>query len=336
MKRWMFSALGLVLAMLVVFTLWRLADHDLDHRASETFAITTAGERISGTIWLPEVTPISVVAIVHGDGAQDRTSSGGYVPLINAFLDRGIAIASWDKPGVGLSEGNWLLQSMPDRAAETRAVLAHLKARFDNTVVGAMGFSQAGWVLQSLTRADADFLITVGAAVSWQDQGDYYTTVRLRREGLGEDAITAALSDQKTEDERIFGPAATPEDRPAGMPRDRWQFVRQNRNADSREALATLDIPLLAIWGADDLNVNPVRNAEIFRELLTDRAELARVVVVPNATHGLLKSSAYSWQLLQDWSHYAVARFLFEGRYAYAPDALGTLFRWVEETAARP
>lgn len=336
MKRWMLLALVLVLAMLVVFALWRLADHDLDHRASETFGVTTTGERISGTIWLPEDTPTAVVAVVHGDGAQDRTSSGGYAPLINAFLDRGIAVASWDKPGVCLSEGNWLLQTMPDRTAETRAVLALLKERFDGNVVGALGFSQAGWVVSSLTRADADFLITVGAAVSWQDQSDYYTRVRLRREGFGEEAITAALAEQQSEDERIFGATATPQDRPTGMSRDRWQFIRQNRGADSREALATLDIPLLAIWGADDLNVNPTRNAEIFREELAGRAELTRILVLPNATHALLKAPTYSWQLTQDWSDLAVARFLFEGRYAYAPDALETVFGWVEEMAASP
>ncbi|WP_260081260.1 alpha/beta hydrolase family protein [Phaeobacter inhibens] len=122
--------------------------------------------------------------MVHGDGPQDRVSGGGYAPLINVFLDQGIAVASWDKPGVGASGGNWLHQSMADRASETSAALSLLNQRFDDMALGAVGFSQAGWVLPQLTRRDADFLVLVGPAVSWQDQGDYYTRVRLAQDGL--------------------------------------------------------------------------------------------------------------------------------------------------------
>lgn len=332
MKRWVFGAVGFV-ALLVCVVIWRLGDHDLARHPSETVFVTVSGARIAGTIWLPDDTPIAVVALVHGDGAQDRTSSGGYAPLINAFLDRGFAIASWDKPGVGESEGNWLRQTMPDRTAETHAVLAVLKERFEGTPVGALGFSQAGWVLPGLTRTDADFLVTVGAAISWQDQGDYYTAVRLKREGYDREAITAALAAQEIEDDRLFGPIATPDNRPDGMSPDRWQFIRLNRGADSRQALSTLDIPLLALWGAEDLNVDPVRNPEIFRETLGNRPDPTRIVVFPDATHGLLKAPEYNWQLTEEWSRVAVARFLLEGRYAYAPDTLNTMFDWIEGMA---
>ncbi|NIY78781.1 alpha/beta hydrolase [Celeribacter sp. HF31] len=336
MKRWVLGAVGFV-ALLVCVVIWRLGDHDLARHPSETVFVTVSGARIAGTIWLPDDTPIAVVALVHGDGAQDRTSSGGYAPLINAFLDRGFAVASWDKPGVGESEGNWLRQTMPDRTAETRAVLAVLKERFQGTPVGALGFSQAGWVLPGLTRTDVDFLVTIGAAVSWQDQGDYYTAVRLTREGYDPEAITATLAAQEIEDDRLFGPNATPDNRPDGMSPDRWQFIRLNRGADAREALSTLDIPLLALWGAEDLNVDPVRNPEIFRETLGSRPDRtripARIVVFPHATHGLLKAPEYNWQLSSDWSRVAVARFLLEGRYAYAPDALNTMFDWIEGMA---
>ena len=117
------------------------------------------------------------------------------------------------------------------------------------------------------------------------------------------------------------------------MSRDRWQFIRLNRGADSRQALSTLDIPLLALWGAEDLNVDPARNPEIFRETLGNRTDHTRIIVVPHATHGLLKAPTYNWQLSDAWSRFAVARFLLEGRNAYAPDALDTMFDWIEEMA---
>lgn len=324
---------GLVSALAAGVMLWRLADHDLDRRVSEPFGVTVSNDQLSGTIWLPDDTVIAVVAIVHGDGAQDRTMAGGYAPMINVLLDRGIAVASWDKPGVGSSDGNWLLQSMSDRTDETRSVLQFLEERFEGAAIGALGFSQAGWVLPSLTNADADFLILVGAAVSWQDQGEYFTRVRLRREGLGEQEIDTALAEQDLEDDRAFGRKATADDAPVGMSPERWGFVRQNRGVDSRQALSSLGLPLLALWGAEDLNVDPTRNAATFEEMLGRQDSATRITILPDATHGLLKASVYNCQLSEDWSYYAAARYLLEGRYAFAPGALDTISDWVKEIA---
>ncbi|WP_174801366.1 alpha/beta hydrolase family protein [Martelella limonii] len=113
----------------------------------------------------------------------------------------------------------------------------------------------------------------------------------LSRDGLDPKAIDLTIVDQSLEDEHIFGPeAAGP---PAGMSADRWQFIRLDREADARDAIARLDLPVLAIWGADDLNVNPVRNAANFRDALTGREKETEIIIWPEAAHGLLKASAY-------------------------------------------
>lgn len=322
-------ATALILSLFAGLFFWRLADHDLDRRVSERFDFMSSGKSVSGTLWLPDQLPRAAVVFVHGDGAQDRTSEGGYAPLINTMLDRGIAVASWDKPGVGNSEGNWLHQTMEERAEETRAALQALARRLKGVAIGAVGFSQAGWVLPELSRDDADFLVLVGAAVSWHDQGDYFMRVRLARQGFDLQAIDLKIADQHREDERIFGPEAKATDAPAGMPVDRWQFIQANRDVDALRALSQLDLPLLAIWGSDDLNVDAERNAAIYRDLLSGRDDRTRIVIWPEATHGLLNSSAYNWQLTEEWSWTAVARFLVEGRYAYAPGALDTLTGWI-------
>lgn len=322
---------GLVLALTAGVIVWRLADHDLDRRASDPFDVMVSGDRIAGTIWLPDDAVNAVVAIVHGDGAQDRTMSGSYAPMINALLDRGIAVASWDKPGVGASGGNWLHQSMSDRTDETRSVLQLLGDRFEGKPIGALGFSQAGWVLPSLAREDADFLVFVGAAVSWREQRRYFTRVRLRQAGLGAQDIRTAIARQDSEDDRVFANTATADDAPAGMYRDRWRFIRRNRNADARQALSSLDLPVLALWGSEDLNVDPARNAAVFKELLSGRDLPTRITTLPGATHGLLKAPTYNWQLSEDWSYYAIARFLLEGRHAFATGALDAISGWALE-----
>ncbi len=324
---------GSVLALTLGALFWRVTDHDVDRRVSEPFDVTVSDLEISGTIWLPDDAVIAAVAMVHGDGAQDRTMAGGYAPMINALLDHGIAVASWDKPGVGLSEGNWLRQTMMDRTVEARSVLQLLDERFADKEIGVLGFSQAGWVLPSLTRADADFLILIGAAVSWQNQGDYFTRVRLRRAGLDAQEIESALADQASDDDRVFGKDATVADAPPGMSPDRWRFIRQNRGADARQALSVLDLPLLALCGSEDLNVDPQRNAAAFQEMLGSRDAPTRIRIVPDATHGLLKARAYNWQLSEEWSPYAIGRFLVEGRHAFAPDALDQISDWIWEMA---
>ena len=169
---------------------------------------------------------------MHGDGPQDRTSGGGYAPLIKVFLEAGIAVASWDKPGIGDSHGQWLDQSMVDRAQEVSAGLSALVRRVEDTPVGAIGFSQAGWVLPRLRAEDADFLVLVGPAVSLRQQGEYYTATRLRRAGATEPDIRRAIAKSGPEDDRIFGDGArydagrVPDD----ISEARWGFIKRNRN----------------------------------------------------------------------------------------------------------
>ncbi|WP_256714883.1 hypothetical protein [Rhodovulum sulfidophilum] len=82
------AIVALVVAMVALgLAVWRLADQDLGWRNSEPFDFVSGGNAITGTLWLPDDDPQAAIVLVHGDGAQDRTSDDGYAPLINAFLD---------------------------------------------------------------------------------------------------------------------------------------------------------------------------------------------------------------------------------------------------------
>lgn len=328
------SGLCLV-AIIIVAVFWRLEDHDLDRRAAESFDFDVNDTRLAGTLWLPDGQVIAAVTFVHGDGPQDRSSAGGYAPLINTFLDAGIAVASWDKQGVGGSAGNWLDQSMADRAIEVSTALATLNRRLADIPIGAVGFSQAGWVLPRLSSSDVDFIVLVGAAVSWQDQGDYYTRIRLRLSGMNAAGIEQTLTAASIENEDVFGPEARFDLAavPAGMNEDRWAFIRRNRYEDARDNLGNLDMPVLAIWGAEDLNVDAAGDADIYREIVGARHAANKIAVVPQATHGLLKADPYNTQLVSQWSWYMAAKFLAEGRYAFAPEAIDQIRLWITARA---
>jgi len=317
------------------FVLWRLGDHDLERRSSEDFDVQADGIELSGTLWLPDAELVAAIVLVHGDGAQDRLAGGAYAPLINTLLDAGVAVASWDKAGVGGSQGNWLDQSMHDRADETAAALEALKQRLERVSVGALGFSQAGWVLPRLSEGQADFLALVGPAVSWRDQGAYYTATRLRLEGTGEAEIVEALALAQDENERLFAAEAqfNPTVLANEMDEARWAFIQRNRNEDARDYLGSLQIPTLAMWGEDDLNVNAASDAAIYQALLGQHPA-NEIIIVPDATHGLLKASSYNAQLTSTWPWHTVLRFMIEGRHAWAPGSLEALVDWIKARAA--
>lgn len=339
MPRRVFLLAGLVFVVAaVVVIIMRLADHDLASVQSEAFVFSNGENRLDGTLWLPDGPVQAAIVLVHGDGPQDRTSADGYAPFINVMLDAGIAVASWDKPGIGSSTGDWLNQSMEDRTAETVAAVQVLRERFADHSIGVLGFSQAGWVLPKLTDEQADFLVLVGPAVSWQQQGRYYTRTRLERMDarINRAEIEAFLAEDAERNERLFGPDATYTEGVFGgeLSEARWGFIRRNRLADARSDLERLSLPVLALWGADDLNVDAAHDAAVYQTALGNRHQATSLVVLPDATHGLLKAGPYNYQLVSQWPWHAQLRFLWEGRHAYAPDALDLITDWILARAA--
>lgn len=335
MKRYRAGITVACLVMATVFVvLWRLDTYGLDRRVSEPFAFEANGLLLAGTLWLPDHAATAAVVLAHGDGPQDRTSQQGYDPLINTLLDAGIAVVSWDKPGIGGSQGHWLSQSMADRSVNVRSAVCALRSKLQGIPVGVLGFSQAGWVLPRLTPGSADFLVLVGAAVSWQRQGDYYTRTRLERTGLSEPDIERVMAQVAADDERLFTSSHVPPANLLGsMSPERWAFVRRNLHEDATHDLKKLEVPVLAMWGAEDLNVNPAVNAEIYRKTVGGNHPANRIEVIPDASHGLLRAVPYNTQLTSEWSWLTTLRFLMEGRHAYAPGALETITEWVHARA---
>ena len=115
---------------------------------------------------------------------------------------------------------------------------------------------------------------------------------------------------------------------------DRWNFIRQNRFANASGDLSRRDLPLLAIWGADNLNVDAQRNGATYRNLVPPDQLGTEVIIWPDATHGLLKSGPYNWQLATQWSWFAKARFIVEGRNAFAPRATDAIADWIGQISA--
>lgn len=345
-------ALGIAAAfgVLLVLTLSNVADFDPPDVTQREISFPQGGHVLHGTLY-DVATDGPIALLVHGDGAQDRSSDGGYLPLINTLTEAGISVFSWDKPGVGASTGNWLDQSMQDRAAETVAALAALRALpgADGRALGLIGFSQAGWVLPRVPGLtdEASFMVLIGAAISWQEQGAYYTTQRLEAEGQSAAMIAELLQAQQAENLISFAPAAiyadylaleakagTADD--ALMSEARFGFVQRSFDEDVRSLLPGLALPVLVLSGADDLNVDGAQTVSVYRATLAGANPDNRFELLPGATHSLFASQHYNYQLPTQWPVIAQARFLLSGRNAYAPQVLTTLTDWITAVSTRP
>ena len=330
----MFGIFGsIVLVSLGLVVLSGLSDFDLDDAQIEEVEFHSQGWRLSGTLILPANIPNPPIAVlVHGDGPQDRYSDSGYLPLINLMLDEGIGVYTWDKPGVGNSEGNWLLQSMQDRTIEAINAINTVKSQsnVDADKVGFIGFSQAGWVVPAAERqSDPAFSILVGPAVNWKAQGRYFSRRRLEGLGLSEREIESQLDVIERNDQQTFGNGLTSTDLPDGMHPDRFSFIVTNFKADATEAVSEMTGNLLAVWGEHDLNVDPIAEPLAFKAALSTSQAERQVLVIPEATHGLLRADLFNHQLVSEWPFWKIAAFAFLGRYSFNSQGIEVIVDWI-------
>jgi len=341
---WAGTAILVVLALLFL-AYQGLRDFDFSEHETRPLAFFFHNDTVAGTLHLPDAVNPPVVLLVHGDGPVDRYSGGGYMPLISTLLDNGIAVYSWDKPGVGESSGDWLSFSMRDRANLAAAALDTVKTQPElrSSSTGFVGFSQAGWVVPILAAApaEADFFVIIGGAVNWLRQGRYFTKRRMEIAGADIKAIEAALADDAGANKKLLSDGYSYEaylaDHADGAPMSeaRFAFVQRNALADSSESLHRISAPVLTLHGSGDLNVDPAYNSDRYRQILKDRNAANRSLVIAEGSHALLRTALFNQQIEDDLPGWTKLAFVLLGRRAYAPGALDTLAGWILERAGQ-
>ncbi len=250
-----------------------------------------------------------VLLFVHGDGALPYDAEGYYPLIWDQLRISGYSVFSWDKMGVGDSSGNWLHQSMLDRQQEVLKAVDFVQNGYGFTAsqTGLIGFSQAGWVIPKLANESEQvgFIIGVGFATNWIDQGRYYTNVSLSESGASEEQKQTALATYQGEIDFLLS-APTYESYQErvgtnGMPKDRFEFVVKNMLSDTTEDYQQLSKPSLLLWGEDDLNVDANKEFSYWNENIkkdSSHAQANRITakLIKGANHGLLKSDTFDSQ----------------------------------------
>ena len=235
------------------------------------------GLDLTGSLWRPEEPAVALVVMHPGSGPSDRDNDVYFPPIRAALLARRIAVASFDKRGVGGSGGSWLEAGVGDQADDLLAGVAAARAMVPGVPVGLFGHSQGGWVvLEAVHRAHSSglaFAVTSsGPAVPMGIQERYATHRASGRLGVPEDDAARidaatdgmfalaergatydeliawsedpALADDIALVTRTFGDALPP--RPA------WDLAVRLAAFDPEPALRAVRLPLLAVFGAED------------------------------------------------------------------------------------
>ncbi|MGK0342885.1 MAG: alpha-beta hydrolase superfamily lysophospholipase [Candidatus Azotimanducaceae bacterium] len=271
----------------------------------EHFEFESGGDKLSGVLARPIATEhLGVVVFVHGDGPVTADYDGGYRSIWAALARAGYASLSWDKPGVGRSSGNWLSQSMADRADEVGHAIDAIvrEGLVDSQHVALFGASQAGWVLPLVAaQHPPEFVIALSPAINWLSQSRFQTDLSLdtRNASLEVRAQVQAYRylrlallqrgapyvEYQRWQERLPSDVRPYFDE---MSADRYQFVALNYLADATDALSHLKgIPMLLMQGGKDVLVDIDETKITYKNILGDCLHQRRYA---NADHSLIRA----------------------------------------------
>ncbi|GII94200.1 alpha/beta hydrolase family protein [Sinosporangium siamense] len=321
-RRWVRWILRSLLAMAVLVAAgggWVLYQHDYELR-QEQVTIIGGKQPLKGVLAWPTTGkgPYGLVVFVHGDGPIDATNKEGYLPLWEAFAQAGYASLSWNKPGVDGAPGNWLDQSMADRAAETVAAITWAKGRpgIDPSRIGLWGASQAGWVMPKVAvrLPELRFVIAAATAINWQQQGRYWLTAKLRDEHASADRMRAELARQEKMLALLRAGAPYEQYKAAvgntTMTAERWTFASKNYTSDASQDLAAMRVPVLLLLPGHDRNVDVADSEAGYRRHLRAPG-LLQVRHLPDATHSLIRKEIEDSKLKTYFLSFAAPRSLF-------------------------
>jgi pimeloyl-ACP methyl ester carboxylesterase len=258
------------------------------------------------------------VVFVHGDGPNDRTSGVTYPPIMARMWRAGYATFAWDKPGTGESTGEIDRSRLQhERAQIVLDAIEVLRSRadIDPQWIGMWGISQAGYVMPRVLQRSGDvaFMIAVSCpGVPGVDQGAYLVTAQAVCGGLPEEDrrevehLFSAVERARTYEEYVRHKralAAYPAvESLEGLLNLRVDFIRprEDWHLDDLEGdyywdpvtvIDTITIPVLAVFGDRDTQIDPVQGAEAYREALARGGDpRSRVELVPGTDHNILLS----------------------------------------------
>ncbi len=269
----------------------------------EDVRFRSGGLTLAGTFAVPAADgPVAAVLMLQGSGRTNRDDSAKALkvdifPQVSAAIEgQGLATFRFDKRGVGDSEGDYFGSDFDDRLTDAVAAVEWLRTQpeVDPSRVIALGHSEGAMVAVRLAAGAAPVagaILLAGAAqageqiLTWQGRqiagsltGVSKWVVRLLRIDL--------IKSQRKALNRIRSSSADVVRIQGRKVNAAW--MRQFMTYDPAPELARVDVPVLAITGDRDLQVDP-DDLDRMRDQIKGPFEALRL---PGVTHLLRTEGA--------------------------------------------
>ncbi|WP_433659346.1 alpha/beta hydrolase family protein [Nocardia sp. CA-128927] len=263
---------------------------------STDVTMSNNGITIGGTLTIPDRGgPFPAVVLIPGGGKQNRDEEfAGHKPflvLADALTRAGYAVLRTDDRGVGATTGDKGNATYEDLVSDVLAQISYLRERpdIDRTRIGVLGHSQGGSLapLVAVNAPDkvAFAVLMAGPAQTGCDVLEHQMRVQLQATGTtAADRLAASDDAMQTECDLLRGGNFDEARRNA---REANQQLPQAEQADADDidkainqeyaaqatyepapTLRALEVPVLALFGSKDVQVDAAVNEPLMRELL--------------------------------------------------------------------
>lgn len=257
---------------------------------------------LAGTLYMPirSKDPAPVVILLHGSGPDGR-SNVYYQQLAEQFAHVGYATFIYDKRGSGESTGNLYTVPFQTIIDDAVNVVEYLRKRpeTDDSRIIIWGGSEGGSIAPEVAvRTKASAVITQSASgVPFWKQNRYQNLLALQNAGLGQPQLDmelraheAAMHYARTgrgwaEFERLRNSGIT---LPIQNSRDDvwWTWYGTKLDYEPTPWLRQLKVPILAMWGKQDILVPVDESMDIFRKSLVNN-RIKTILLVNSADHSM-------------------------------------------------
>lgn len=330
------------LGMTATFQIKRAQANPLEPYVVEEVQFQNGDTILAGTLVRPNKSgQFPAIVFTHGSGNQTRSETF-YRSRAYWFARNGIAALIYDRRGKGASKGvgNVTWENLADDALAGVQMLK-TRSEINPKQIGVSGFSQGGWVSPvAATRSKDVAFILIGsaAAISPNEQNDYNVESVLRDKKVPSEKIEAVMKlRQRVSQFQLNGEGnkADLEKEIANLKTERWfrdtllnEQIEQF-DADTKAYMTfnpepiweKAKVPVLALWGEQDLAVPAKKSREIINLALEKgNAKTYDLREFPNAGHGISlnrgKNEAWDFpllvsgyqELMVDWTKKMVAR----------------------------
>jgi len=261
----------------------------------------SGGVRLAGSLWVPTGDAVAGVLMHPGSGPSDRDNDWFFPPIRRHLLEAGIAVCSFDKRGVGGSEGSWLEAGIEEQADDLLAALGVFATECPGLPIGLFGHSQGGWVVVEAASRSLPVAFVIpssggGASPARQERyslANKVTAGQETTEALATyDAVVEVIRERPTLGAgvaRLEAEGVPYRDLPGldFMFEDEaiWRLCAEIFAYDPAPALARITAPVLGLLGAADKVNPPEESLAAFRVAV--REDLLEVEVFPEGDHRL-------------------------------------------------